>query len=58
MIGAFIFYLLLPVSYQLVLNKINIELKVLVKIIVILEILSWSRVSNKQRNIEIVFIQH
>ena len=40
MVSAFILNLLLFVSYQLVLYKINIELKVLIKTVVILDVLS------------------
>jgi hypothetical protein len=40
MVFTLILYLLLTVSYYLVLYKINIELKVLVKVVVILEVFS------------------
>ena len=40
MVSTFILNLLLFISYQLVLYKINIELKVLIKTVVILDVLS------------------
>ncbi len=57
MIGASILNLFSFIRYELMLNKMNIELKVLIKLIVVLDVVPIAWICNVQGDVKIVFIK-